>query len=107
MTNLKRILPAAILMLTACTSSTPETAFPHFVPQYEENTVVLQNLKTRTLVYCYNAEEVSAEECAAKFEKDGFVRLRDIPKLTAEYDFLKADTYPTRRWRKNEKIPRW
>lgn len=94
-------------MLTACTSSTPEMDVPRFVPQYEENTVVLQNLKTRTLVYCYNSEEVSADECAEKFEKDGFVRLRDIPKFPAEYDFLKADTYPTRRWRKDEKIPRW
>ena len=67
----------------------------------------MQNLKTRVLVYCYKSEQVSVEQCAQTFEKKGYVRLTDIPRLSAEYDFLKSDTYPTRRWRKDEKIPRW
>jgi len=37
----------------------------------------------------------------------GYVRLRDIPYKSANYDFLKTDTYPTRRWRDGETTPRW
>lgn len=74
---------------------------------YQENMIVLQNLKTRVLVYCYTIEDQTAESCAEKFENGGFVRLKDIPRLTADYDTLKSDTYPTRRWRKEDKVPRW
>ena len=74
---------------------------------YQEDMIGLQNLETRVLVYCYNSDEITTEECAQEFEKRGYVRLTDIPRLAAEYDYLKSDTYPTRRWRKDEKIPRW
>ena len=39
--------------------------------------------------------------------KKGYVRLREIPYKPADYDFLKTDTYPTRRWRGGELTPRW
>lgn len=35
------------------------------------------------------------------------VRFEDIPYKTANYDFLKTGTYPTRRWRPGEITPRW
>ena len=41
------------------------------------------------------------------FEKQGFVRLNELPYKTADYDFLKVDTYPTRRWRDAEITSRW
>lgn len=81
---------------------------PHFeVVPYQEDMIVLQNLNTRVLAYCYVSPSYTAEYCAKEFENKGFVRLTDIPRLPAEYDILKADTYPTRRWRKDNKIPRW
>lgn len=67
----------------------------------------LQNLRDRTIVRCYGNNENSAEDCARYFEQKGYVRFRDIPYKTANYDFLKVDTYPTRRWRDSEATPRW
>ena len=67
----------------------------------------LLNPHNRTVVHCYNGNSLSAEDCARDFEKKGFVRFRDIPYKTANFDFLKVDTYPTRRWRNSEITPRW
>ena len=67
----------------------------------------LQNLNTREVVYCRKTIFVSAEECAARYEAKGYTRFRDIPYKTANYDFLKVDNYPTRRWRDSEVTPRW
>ena len=40
-------------------------------------------------------------------EKDSFVRLTDLPKFVASRNFLTTGTYPTRRWREGDRIPRW
>ncbi len=73
----------------------------------ENEEIGLQNLRDRTIVHCYSNGENSAEACARYFEAKGYVRFRDIPYKTANYDFLKVDTYPTRRWRDSETTPRW
>ena len=67
----------------------------------------LQHPYDRTVVHCSSNKKYSAEDCAQYFETKGFVRFRNIPYKTAGYDFLKVDTYPTRRWRGSEKTPRW
>ncbi|MBE6452012.1 MAG: hypothetical protein E7012_00785 [Alphaproteobacteria bacterium] len=67
----------------------------------------LQHPYDRTVVHCSANSKYSAEDCAQYFETRGFVRFRDIPYKTAGYDFLKVDTYPTRRWRGSELTPRW
>ena len=67
----------------------------------------LQNLRSRTVVYCYDNEEATAEQCATYYETQGYTRFRNIPARTAKYDFLTVDTYPTRRWRNGELSPRW
>ena len=73
-----------------------------------DNTYIgLQNLTTRTIVYCYNSNNSSAEECASYYETKGYTRFRDIPSRSAKYDFLTVDTYPSRRWRNGEYSPRW
>lgn len=69
--------------------------------------IILQQPMSRVIATCYRTEDVSAETCAKIFESKGYVRLRNIPYKTADYDFLKTDTYPTRRWRGNEDTPRW
>ncbi len=80
---------------------------PNDVYVNDEPYIGLQNLENRNVVRCYSNEEYSAEHCARYFEKFGYVRFRDIPYKTANYDFLKVDTYPTRRWRDSESTPRW
>ena len=73
-----------------------------------DNTYIgLQNLRSRTIVYCYNSNTSSAEECALYYESKGYTRFRDIPSRSAKYDFLTVDTYPSRRWRNGELSPRW
>ena len=78
-----------------------QSAFP------EEDVIGLQNLRNRNIVRCYGGETSSAEDCARHYEEKGYVRFRDIPSTAAKYDFLKVDTFPTRRWRNNESTPRW
>ncbi len=90
-------LPALLLLLTAT------KAFA----MAENEEIGLQNLRDRTIVHCHSNGENSAEACARYFESKGYVRFRDIPYKTANYDFLKVDTYPTRRWRDSETTPRW
>lgn len=69
--------------------------------------VGLQDLVTRTVIYCKSDNFQSVEQCASYYESQGYVRMSDIPKKTAKYDFLTVDTYPTRRWRDGELTPRW
>lgn len=95
-----------LLMLSGCFNYEKETPTYDVLP-YHEDIIGLQNLESRIIVYCYNSATVTTEQCAKEFENRGYVRLTDIPRLPAEYDFLKSDTYPARRWRKDEKIPRW
>lgn len=73
----------------------------------EQDTIVLQNLTSRVIATCQSTDDVSADACARVFESKGYVRITNIPYKTADYDFLKTDTYPTRRWRGGEKTPRW
>ena len=69
--------------------------------------IYLQEPFTRVIARCYASAEYAAESCAKSFEQKGFVRIKNIPYKTARYDFLTKDTYPTRRWRENERTPRW
>lgn len=62
---------------------------------------------TRNIVHCYDSSFGGSENCARKYERKNFVRFRDIPYKTANYDFLTRETYPTRRWREHERTPRW
>ena len=115
MTHMKRVCLVAFCMLFAACAwrqdadvGVDETKTDTYtlVP-YKQKVIALENLKTRTIVYCYASEMFSAEECAADVEKYGYVKLTDIPKFTAERDFLTTGTYPSRRWRETDKAPRW
>lgn len=115
-----KILPLIIGLVAANGCTNLDGLCPHCYPPktvyvYEkakiypndEPVIVLQNLDNRVLAYCYTSSNSSSEDCAKVFEQNGYVRLRDIPYKTADYDFLKTDTYPTRRWRDDELTPRW
>ena len=73
----------------------------------QADVIALQNLKNRIVIYCADSPYATAEMCAKNYERSGYVRLTNIPSQPADKDFLKADTYPTRRWRKDELVPRW
>ena len=73
----------------------------------EEDQINLQHPYTRVIVKCFATAREPAESCAGFFEAKGYVRFRDIPYKTANYDFLKGGSYPTRRWRSGELTPRW
>ena len=72
-----------------------------------ESEIFLQEPFSRVVARCFASAEDASEACAAKFEEKGYVRLHNIPYKTARYDFLTKDTYPSRRWRFNERTPRW
>lgn len=84
-----------------------ERDFPQ-VPdnKHYANQVIMENLNTRVLAYCRGSEE-EIEACVSVLEDSCYVRITEIPKLAAKYDFLKTGTYPTRRWRNGENVPRW
>lgn len=84
-----------------------ERDFPQ-VPnnKYDANQVILENLNTRVLAYC-RGTEAEIDACVAVLENSCYVRITEIPQMAAKYDFLKIGTYPTRRWRNGENVPRW
>lgn len=109
MKHIKNACLALLLILTsACVSqkSTP-TEDIGTIKAPEQKMIALENLKTRVIAYCYASEDFSAEQCAKDLEIMGYVRLTDIPKFTADRDFLTTGTYPTRRWRETDRAPRW
>lgn len=111
---LRRFLTlTALVLLSSCAEigfdSTGKVATVSAPPCYanEQRKISLLNPMTRNIIHCYTSAFTSAEECARKYENKNYVRFRDIPYKTANYDFLHRDTYPTRRWRMGERTPRW
>ena len=83
-----------------------EKEFPHVERNKYVDEVVLQNQNTGVLAYCRGTEK-EIEICVSRLENSCYVRLEDIPRFAAKYDYLKTGTYPTRRWREGEYFPRW
>lgn len=84
-----------------------EGEFPHVVNnKYMPRQVVMQNLQTRVLAYCRGTDD-EMNECISRLECAGYTQLRNVPTMPAKYDILKKGTYPTRRWRNGETVPRW
>ena len=95
--------------LSAC-ASTPDVLWStseHSTIPMKATDIYLQEPFSRVVAHCYASAEYAAEACAKMFEQRGYVRFSNIPYKTARYDFLTKDTYPTRRWRENERTPRW
>ena len=110
MKNLLCIL-SVCLSFSLCACKTPEEVVFDDIyiveaPQ-DEDVVSLQNLKTREIVHCRASLQHTSDECAKAFESMGYVRFKNIPTQAAEYDSLRTNTYPSRRWREGEKNPRW
>ena len=77
-----------------------------FNNKYAGNQVVMQNLNTRVLAYCRGTEE-QIETCVERLQNSCYKPITEIPQMSGKYDALQSGTYPTRRWRKGEYVPRW
>ena len=109
MKTLKKASLAILCVCMAACASQNQSSQNEFrmTENGEPSSIALENLQTRVVAYCHDSALFSAEECALDLERRGFVRLTDIPKVTADKDFLTTGTYPTRRWRETDRIPRW
>ena len=74
--------------------------------KYHKKQIVMQNLQTRVIAYC-RGDHAAMEECEKRLECAGYTQLRNVPTLPAKYDLLRKGSYPTRRWREGENVPRW
>ncbi len=74
--------------------------------KYYKKQIVMQNLQTRVIAYC-RGDDDAMEECVKRLECAGYTQLRNVPTLPAKYDLLSKGSYPTRRWREGENVPRW
>ncbi|MGD9637584.1 MAG: hypothetical protein AB7U85_00825 [Alphaproteobacteria bacterium] len=87
-----------LLLLTACSSPVqvmPEPALP----------TTLRNPWTRQIIRCdYNPLDKS---CVSNLQNQGFEKIEHTTFLPAKYDFQVEGSYPARRWRENEIVPRW
>lgn len=106
-----KVLCLALLCIaiTGCARHQKQEETPQVqtLPAYHHKVIALENLYTRNIAYCYASADFTAEECALALEKQGYVQLKDVPKVTAPADFLKEGQYPTRRWRNDDTVPRW
>jgi len=110
MKHLKVLWLALLCVALACCARRPnqeEIPQVQTIPAYHHKVIALENLYTRNIAYCYANADFTAEECALALEKQGYVQLKNVPKVTAPADFLKEGEYPTRRWRNEDKVPRW
>ena len=96
------------LLLSSCHNLNGITHYQPAPPGYanDQPKISLLNPTSRYIIHCYG-DMGAAEECARHYEQKNYVRYRDIPYTTANYDFLTRETFPTRRWREHERTPRW
>lgn len=99
---------AVLILMGACVShqQEPDTVV-RTVRAYQNNVIPLENLKTRVVAYCYTTAFRTAEDCAKEMEVNGYVRLKDVPMVTADRNILQEGSYPTRRWRETDRVSRW
>lgn len=108
MKNKGLLIIGIIVALAGCTTR-PRTSYIPASAGYAnaQQKISLLNPMTRNIIHCYSTNSFPAEECARIYENKNYIRFRNIPYKTANYDFLTRDTYPTRRWRMGERTPRW
>lgn len=104
--NMRRCTDDALLPPQPC-----EQPMPTYYDDVSElalaDGVVLIHPYTRTKVLCLEQPEMSIFDCVDRFRNEGYVLITDVPQFAGQYDLLQKGTYPTRRWRKGENVPRW
>jgi len=103
----ERCSDEAMLPYEPCAQPMP-TYYGDISSETSAEGIMLIHPMTRTLILCYDLPNESAVTCADNFKAAGYVLVTDLPQVTAGYDELKTNTYPTRRWRGHgENVPRW
>ncbi len=70
--------------------------------------IVLIHPITRTKIVCFDIANKDAISCAKHFQSTGYVLITDLPQFSGNYDTIRTNSYPTRRWRDGGEIyPRW
>lgn len=107
LSSCSKLPPFATQSSETSAASNQQMPPPKEIYANDSQNIKLQNLKTRIIIVCRESFYETAETCARFYEKHNYVRLSDIPYKVAQYDRLTKDTFPTRRWRKGERTPRW
>ena len=102
----ERCSDEALLPYQPCAQPMPKYYGDLSATQSAEGILLIHPM-TRTQILCYDLPGESAAQCAENFRAAGYVLVTDVPQVTAKYDFLRNNTYPTRRWRNGETVPRW
>ena len=102
----ERCSDEALLPYQPCAQPMPKYYGDLSATQSAEGILLIHPM-TRTQILCYDLPGESAVQCAENFRAAGYVLVTDVPQVTAKYDFLRNNTYPTRRWRNGETVPRW
>lgn len=97
------VLVGLLLLISACSYSYVERISEPPLP------ITLRHNFTRAVVRCpYSYQNPNQHlECAQELEAQGYVKIEQTAHLPAKYDFAVEGSYPTRRWREGEVIPRW
>lgn len=98
----KKMKKAAILFAFMGLCSCTRIILPN-----DRETIILQHPVTREVFYCESGDGFSATICAAELEEQGFVRLKDKAVFPGHRDVVEPGTYPPRRFREKQDIPRW
>lgn len=99
----KALLLLGIFSITGCSHWSTQILIPQ-----GEGRIVLQQPVTREIFVCGDEENSTAEDCAFYMEMEkGFVRLTDKSLFPGKDDIPQDGSYPTRRYRDNQTIPRW
>lgn len=105
--NNRKCSDEALLPYQPCAQPMP-TYYSDLSATEADEGIVLIHPVTRTQVLCFDTPTEDAVQCAENFRASGYVLITDVPQLPARYDFLRKNTYPTRRWRDGgEVVPRW
>lgn len=88
-----------------------EQPMPSYYDDISELTLadgaVLIHPYTRAKVLCFDQPGMDVFSCVETFRNEGYVLITDIPQFAGRYDLLQEGTYPARRWRRGENVPRW
>ena len=104
--NMRRCTGDALLPPQPCEQPMP-TYYDDISELAIDDGVLLIHPLTRTKVLCLEQPGMSVFDCVNTFRSEGYVLITDVPQFAGRYDLLQEGTYPTRRWRKGENVPRW
>ncbi len=102
----RRCTGDALLPPRPCEQPMP-TYYEDVSEQISAEGAVLIHPYTRAKVLCLDQPGMDVFSCVDTFRSEGYILITDIPQFAGRYDLLQEGTYPARRWRRGENVPRW